>query len=404
MTEPVITVTNCDKTFQIRTRQNHFSLLGSWWTGRGNKRTFKALDGMNLEVKRGERLGIIGMNGSGKSTLLKCLAGICEPNSGTIQVHGRVGSLIELGAGFHPELTGYENIFLNGSIMGLSRVEIEDRMADIIAFSELENFMEMPVKFYSSGMFVRLGFAIAIQLKPDILLLDETLSVGDMAFQTRALKEIENFQETGATILMVSHNIYAVRTYSDRVLWIQDGKARLLGDPYEVVNAYQDFISDQVQSDIDHFLSSHGDALYDDIQADNAPMQIQDLRVASQLGNTTVELDYLCRESVQAARVRVAFLREPGREVLFEADSALQDKPFHPEREGSLSLKIDTGTLTGQPLLCKAALYEPGEKGALWDRQERSFDLKGCPLPPNEDSPFFISRLDAVEHSPGTES
>jgi ABC-type polysaccharide/polyol phosphate transport system ATPase subunit len=203
-----------------------------------------AVRDVSFEVAAGEAFGLIGSNGSGKSTLLKLLAGILQPTSGRVVVDGRVAALIELGAGFHPEISGRENIFINGSVLGLSRRQIEERYDDIVAFSGLEDFVDEPVKNYSSGMYVRLGFAVAVHTDPDVLMVDEVLSVGDEAFAHRCLHRIEELLSRGKTLLFVSHSLTLVEDLCDRVLWMDRGQARLLGEPRRVVDAYREAVAE----------------------------------------------------------------------------------------------------------------------------------------------------------------
>lgn len=199
-----------------------------------------ALKDVSFQVSRGEMLGIIGENGAGKSTLLKLLTGIIEPTSGTITVNGRISALLELGAGFHPELTGRENIYLNGSILGLDKQEMDKIFDDIVQFSEMERFIDVPVKHYSSGMYMRLGFSIAIYVRPEILIVDEVLSVGDQAFQQRCLDRIQEMKRRGVTIILVSHNLGQVRDLCERVIWLDDGIVRSEGDTDRVLGEYVD--------------------------------------------------------------------------------------------------------------------------------------------------------------------
>jgi ABC-type polysaccharide/polyol phosphate transport system ATPase subunit len=200
--------------------------------------TFWALRQLDLEVRRGSSLGIIGPNGAGKSTLLKLLAGITAPTEGRITICGALSALIEVGSGFHPELTGRENVFLSGSILGMRRREIAARLDDIVAFAGVERFVDTPVKWYSSGMYVRLGFAIAAHLQPDILLVDEVLAVGDAEFQARCLQRIAALQQHGVTILFISHDLTAVEQLCDTALLLDKGRAILHGPPSEVVSTY----------------------------------------------------------------------------------------------------------------------------------------------------------------------
>jgi lipopolysaccharide transport system ATP-binding protein len=200
---------------------------------------FFALDGISLEVQKGEAVGVIGSNGSGKSTLLGLIAGVIGPQKGTVEVRGRVAPLLELGAGFHYELTGYENIVLNGVLMGLTRREVATRMEAIVAFSGLEASLNEPLRTYSSGMVARLGFSVAVHLDPDILLIDEILAVGDTHFQARCYERLEEFRRQGTTFVIVSHALAEIRYLCDRVIWLAAGKIMMQGKPDEVIAAYE---------------------------------------------------------------------------------------------------------------------------------------------------------------------
>ena len=200
---------------------------------------FWAVRDVTFEVERGEALGIIGHNGAGKSTILKLLSNITTPTSGEIMINGRLAALIEIGSGFHPELTGRENIFLNGSILGMSRREIAEKLDDIIEFAGVREFIDTPVKRYSSGMYVRLGFSIAAHLDPDILLLDEVLAVGDATFQEKCLQRIGELEKIGTTIVFISHDLGAVERLCQRVILMKRGEIVLTGSPREVISAYQ---------------------------------------------------------------------------------------------------------------------------------------------------------------------
>jgi ABC-type polysaccharide/polyol phosphate transport system ATPase subunit len=200
--------------------------------------TFHALKGVSFTVPKGSTYGIIGRNGSGKSTMLKCVAGITRPTTGRVTVDGRVSALIELGAGFHPEISGRENVFINGIMLGLSKREIARRFDEIVEFAELEQFIDAPVKTYSSGMYMRLGFAVAIHVDPDVLLVDEVLAVGDEGFTHKCLDKFAEFRRRGKTILLVTHSLGLVERFCDEALWIDGGQARGAGDPRRVVGAY----------------------------------------------------------------------------------------------------------------------------------------------------------------------
>ncbi|HYO12926.1 MAG TPA: ABC transporter ATP-binding protein [Thermoanaerobaculia bacterium] len=204
-----------------------------------------ALEGVDFTVARGEAFGVIGGNGSGKSTLLKLVAGMLKPTTGRIVVDGRVAALIELGAGFHPEISGRENVYINGAVLGLSKRQIDRRYDEIVEFSGLGDFMEEPVKNYSSGMYVRLGFAVAIHTDPDVLLVDEVLAVGDEAFAHRCVRRIEELLAAEKTILLVSHSLDLVAGLCDRVLWLDNGVQRLVGEPRRVIDAYRQEVAER---------------------------------------------------------------------------------------------------------------------------------------------------------------
>jgi len=199
---------------------------------------FLALDDVCLEVRKGEAVGIIGANGSGKSTMMALIAGAIRPQSGTVEVHGRVAPLLELGAGFHYELTGRENIVLNGVLLGLTRREVAERMEAIVAFSELEAWLDEPIRTYSSGMVARLGFSVAVHLDPEILLIDEILAVGDARFQAKCHDRLDEFRRQGVTLLIVTHALTEVQQLCDRAVWLDRGKIAMEGKPEVVIEAY----------------------------------------------------------------------------------------------------------------------------------------------------------------------
>src|SRR6187401_3586934 len=200
--------------------------------------TFPAVRDVSFTLPAGRTLGVIGRNGSGKSTMLKLVAGITKPTSGTVVVQGRISALIELGAGFHPEISGRENVFINGIMLGLSKKEVARRFDEIVEFAELEEFIDAPVKTYSSGMYLRLGFAVAIHVNPDVLLVDEVLAVGDEGFTHKCLDKFAEFRRRGKTILLVTHSLNLVERFCDEALWLDEGHAMLHGDPKRVVGAY----------------------------------------------------------------------------------------------------------------------------------------------------------------------
>ncbi|MCU1594804.1 MAG: transporter ATP-binding protein [Frankiales bacterium] len=214
-------------------------VLGQLFT-RTERSWFTALSDVDLDVQPGESLGVIGRNGAGKSTLLQMLCGVTAPTSGRVTVRGRVAPLISVGVGFHPEMTGRENVYVNGTILGLTRPEIDRRFDAIVEFSELSSFIDTPVKFYSSGMFVRLGFAVAVEARPDVLLVDEVLAVGDFAFQVRCFERMNEIRSTGTTIVVVSHNMNSIRGFCDRGVVLDRGRVAHDGTTFDAIACYYD--------------------------------------------------------------------------------------------------------------------------------------------------------------------
>jgi lipopolysaccharide transport system ATP-binding protein len=249
---PIIHIENVGKRYQLASERAAYatlreSLVGSFMKsvdrlrGRGETsadRAFWALRGINLDVVPGERLGIVGVNGAGKSTLLKILSRITEPTEGRARLYGRVGSLLEVGTGFHGELSGRENIYLNGAILGMKHAEIARNFDEIVAFAELGRFLNVPVKRYSTGMYMRLAFAVAAHLQPEILIVDEVLAVGDAAFQKKCLGKMSEVSQSGRTVIFVSHNMAAVQNLCSRVLWMAAGRVVEDGEPARVIGDY----------------------------------------------------------------------------------------------------------------------------------------------------------------------
>lgn len=238
MTSSAVSVEGVSKRFRLYHEKNQYLKSTVLRGKRAKYDEFWALQDISFEISSGSTFGIIGSNGSGKSTLLKCLAGILTPDKGSISVRGRIAALLELGAGFHPEMSGRENIFLNGAILGMTQKELLRKMDSIIEFAGLEEFIDTPVKNYSSGMTVRLGFAIAINVDPEILIIDEVLAVGDSAFQQKCHEKIEEFKHDGRTIILVSHGLGDVAQLCQTVAWIEKGHLKAIGDGYDVVGEY----------------------------------------------------------------------------------------------------------------------------------------------------------------------
>src|SRR5436189_257136 len=242
MTDYAIALTNVSKSYRLWGRGSQFATLKSALLKRDLALTpetsVEAVRDVSFAVDRGEAFGIIGRNGSGKSTLLKLISGILKPTSGSVRVNGRVAALIELGAGFHPEITGRENIVINGIMLGLTRREIDQRFDSIVEFSGIGDFIDQPVKTYSSGMYVRLGFAVAVHADPDVLLIDEVLAVGDEEFSAKCIAKIQEMKYRGVTLVFVTHQLDQVRNLCDRALWLDHGQVEAIGDPVRVVDHY----------------------------------------------------------------------------------------------------------------------------------------------------------------------
>ncbi len=243
MAEPIITLRNIRKSYVRRYQQFLYREMLYWVTRKKNTNNlFWALDDVSLDIYPGETVGIIGENGSGKSTLLKILSNVTDPTSGQVQINGRVSSLLELGAGFHPHLTGRENIYLNGVILGMTKKEVAEAFDRIVEFSGIKDFIDQPVMTYSSGMYVRLGFSIAIHMNPDLLLVDEVLAVGDEEFQRKCKQTLRDLRERGKTILIVSHDLSAIRDLCSRVYWLKQGRIEMEGDRDVVTFSYLTYV------------------------------------------------------------------------------------------------------------------------------------------------------------------
>jgi lipopolysaccharide transport system ATP-binding protein len=264
-----------------------------------------ALKDVSFDVPRGQVLGIIGKNGAGKSTLLKVLSRITEPTEGVIEIWGRVGSLLEVGTGFHPELTGRENVYLNGAILGMPRVEIDRKFDEIVAFAEVERFLDTPVKYYSSGMYVRLAFAVAAHLEPEILVVDEVLSVGDAAFQQKCLGKMGDVAQSGRTVLFVSHNMGAVTDLCERAILLEGGRITMDGNPGDVVG---------------HYLTSGGETCAvwqrpSEVEAEPTEAAIQRVRILSARGVPEAVIPF-----DQPFDIEVSYdIREPTRDLVIVA-------------------------------------------------------------------------------------
>jgi len=273
---------------------------------KGRLEKFWALKDVSLEVREGEVLGLIGRNGAGKTTLLKILSRITQPTTGWAEIHGRIGSLLEVGTGFHPELTGRENTFLSGAILGMSKREIASKFDEIVAFAELEKFIDTPVKHYSSGMYVRLAFAVAAHLQAEILLVDEVLAVGDIRFQKKCLGKMGDVARAGRTVILVSHNLAAISVLSTRVLMMKDGSIQSEGSPSEITTQYYAESLDSVASGADLSLlvrQGNGKAVFTSLSIKPLTAEGEPLQVAQPGCDLSIEVDLICRAEIADANV-----------------------------------------------------------------------------------------------------
>jgi len=305
----------------------------------------RALDNVSFKVGRGEALGIIGANGSGKTTILRLLANVTKPSSGDITVLGKVAPLIQVGAGFHPELTGRENVYLNATIMGMSRIEIDERYDNIVTFAELERFMDTPVKRYSSGMYVRLGFAVVANIDPDIYLIDEILSVGDLAFQRKCLDTMSRIRKTDKSIVFISHNLSAVRDLCDRIIWLDKGKIREEGDPSEIVDEYTSYMTSKSQYlNTDKIgQSAHwgtGEARCKSIEILNLDGKKSSEFIAGDL--IRIQFEYVAKQKINSPVFYIGVFNDNDDKIFGSYYNKERKKPYSIEGNGVFECKIDT--------------------------------------------------------------
>jgi ABC-type polysaccharide/polyol phosphate transport system ATPase subunit len=328
---------------------------------RPKEETFWALKDVFLDVNEGEVLGLIGRNGAGKTTLLKILSRITRPTEGWAEIQGRVGSLLEVGTGFHPELTGRENTFLSGAILGMSKAEIERKFDEIVAFAELEKFIDTAVKHYSSGMYVRLAFAVAAHLEPEILLVDEVLAVGDINFQKKCLGKMGDVARAGRTVVLVSHQLNQIRRLCHRVIWIDDGHVRQNGPNHEVVSAYESAMARGERND-------HSPNRRSSLKGRFLGWQVlgpdsQDAHTLSTLGPVTIRFALEIREAVEHGHHGIALFNNDGQLIWGDAKDSLRLQPgnhefcyafsYLPLRPGSYSWRV--------------SLYDADELVDAWD-------------------------------------
>jgi lipopolysaccharide transport system ATP-binding protein len=332
--------------------------------------TFWALRDVSFEIRAGEIVGLIGRNGAGKSTVLKILSRITEPTDGVAEIHGRVGSLLEVGTGFHPELTGRENIFLNGAILGMKKAEIDCKFDEIGAFAEVEKFLDTPVKHYSSGMYLRLAFAVAAHLEPEILLIDEVLAVGDAAFQQKCLGKMGDVAQSGRTVLFVSHNMSAVQDLCKRVIWINDGLVMADGDPGEITQAYLATLA----KNSFHFVSQNYDLTIEKVKLKNGSGELcSQFRPGEDL---FVEIWFRAKTVIKSPYVTL--LVESLHGPCFAANMMLDgNRPKVLEGQGCIACRFKSIPLLPQSYRIKLSLRTSKRDQILAPQEVASFTVAG---------------------------
>lgn len=327
---PVIKVSDISKSYQIShqnkpsysTLKDDFASIIKKPFGGGSTKTeeetFWALKDISFEVNKGEVFGIVGQNGSGKSTLLKILSRTVDPTTGTIDMYGRTASMLEVGTGFHPELTGRENVYFNGSMLGMSKAEIDEKFNAIVKFSEVENFLDTPVKFYSSGMYVRLAFSVAAHLEPDILIIDEVLAVGDASFQKKCMARINAIARSGRTVLFVSHSMATVKQLCDRAMYLEKGVAKYIG---ETEFATEQYMAKNMPAVVEtHFEENpKKDAQFTNIEVQNA--QGEKVEALNMDEPWQLELTYNIKEAAENTIVTVEILSNEGQPIYMTSNT-----------------------------------------------------------------------------------
>ena len=371
----VISVKNVKKMFRVYRDRGNTLKDRILFAGRRKYEEHWVLNGVSFEVKRGEAIGLIGQNGCGKSTTLKMLTKILYPDEGTIEMKGRVSSLIELGTGFHPDLSGRENIYTNASIFGLKRKEIDERLEDIIAFSELEAFIDDPVRTYSSGMYMRLAFAVAINVDADILLIDEILAVGDAAFQAKCFRKLQEIKGRGTTIVIVSHAMSQLELICDRSIWVADGLVRMDGKPRDVHPRYMEWMSRKnQQEEKKEDERENGEASETDSEGNlkrwgSGEARMTGVKVIGADGTErtdfsprdpfTIHIDYTAKKQLDDAVIGLAIYRSDG--TLVYGTNTLIDTsaPVTLQTEGTIDLRIDGLPATNGSYSIDLALHRP---------------------------------------------
>ena len=396
---------NVSKVYKIG-RQRQFTQLFANWAGKmvgkgGGRPSHWALNDVSFELQEGDSLGMLGPNGAGKTTILKLLSRVTWPTSGRVLVAGKVISLIELGAGFHAELTGRENIFLHGAILGLSFKEIASRLDEIVAFTGIEKFVDTPVKWYSSGMYARLGFGVAAHSDPDVLLVDEVLAVGDTAFQRKAIDSMRGLVQSGKTVILVSHDLGNVRGLCKQVLWLDKGEIRALGPTEEIVAQYLDDVNsraaaEQSARDRTETRGGSGDARFDQRRVELLDPAGRPTEVVQPGDPIRVRAAYRAHRPLERPIFRFAICAPRQGVTIFAADTTARDIPELVEGDGVVEATFDGPPL--QPGLYSVALSILGPDGiAIYDSLGVARDFM---VPATGGANGFVADRDDLLHVP----
>lgn len=386
--EPVVRFENVSKRFVFspETPQSVLETMIALFSRRNGARRNRdlwALQDVSFEVLSGQALGIIGRNGSGKSTLLKLITRILRPNSGRMMINGRISALLELGAGFHPDLTGRENIFLNAAVLGLSKEEIYGRYQDIVDFSELGDFINMPVKHYSSGMYMRLGFSVAIHVNPDILIVDEILAVGDQPFQTKCIDRIYEMKSQGTTIIMVSHNLGVMRKLCTQLIWLDKGIVRAAGPTEEIASHYMAYSHDQEGLQL-----SNREAAPPFNRSGSGEIEITAVRFLNDAGqesnafrtddSLTIEINYLAHQPVNNPEFGLAIFHQNGTHVAGPNNLVAGVQTGVVEGAGKICYCVDSLPLLPALYHVTAAIHD-GRSNCVFDYHDKAYTFRVIP-------------------------
>ena len=376
MSQPAIIVENVSKRFRAYDSNRPTSFKEAVLQGMrriGTKKAFWALDGVSFVVEKGIALGIVGRNGAGKSTLLRLIGGVGKTDSGHINVNGRLGALLDLTAGFHPDLTGRENVFITGIICGLTRKQVAERFDEIIAFAELERFIDSPVRTYSTGMQMRLGFSIIIHTDPEVLLVDEVLAVGDLAFQKKCMDRIRALKEKGCTLILVSHDTEQTRQICDRLLWLRGGRIVALGPPEEILNGYVNELADETRRRTPGSAKGTSTQFGTMLQPQtnrfgSQEVQIEAVEIFGSAGRSTdeiasgesvsVRIRYLAHKPVPGPIFSVTLSRQDGL-ICFDTNTAAQGIQLPPiAGRGEIVLHLQRVDLAGGKYFVDVGIFE----------------------------------------------